>query len=377
MARKTRANPTGVKELPSFVLGRSRANKYDWQRNIYNWRPDNTRRIKAGCGRAAASGKAHFATLGTSITSGYMGDTASPGWDMKHSWPVIMRNTLATQGIPVGGSGFCATANEGVLPDQRWSVLSGSWGLPAAKLGYGYAAGSGAALRFTTDLPGMTKVTVWYYTNSGAFTVNVNAAGAVTVTPSGIGVSVAKYELTGTFGVGTTVDVTTTSASPTYIIGAMVSSATGLDVHNLAVATTLASDWVSLTGGGLADSHIGALTNSGITPDGVFLEFGPNEKITAASISSFKTAMTTVKGYFASSDIVLVGCPSWPDFSNELFELADTFDCPFIDVFSRFGGLGASDPGWANGMSNDTAHVHPIKQCHASWGINTAGAVMS
>lgn len=354
--------------LPSYVTSRIRSNFYNQINNVYNWKTSNTRKLHASLARAAAGFLTHHVVLGDSLSAGYMGDGASPIWEPTKAWPVVYRKMLSGLGVPTAGTGFVPISDvTQVAADSRWST-TGTW--TATGLGYASTATNGATATFIPDIAGV-QVDVYYYGGGGAATVNVNGAGAVSLDMTG-GIVIKKYTLTGTFPAGTQVVITASNTTLRYIVGVAVRAATGLVVHNLGEGSSRTATWTPTTAGTLNDSRCGALVLSSITPAAVFCELGVNDYLNGVSGTTFKANLTTLRNQYSTSDFILVGPPTWNLLSDEMFDLADTLDIPFIDTFSRYGGIGSGQPGQVNGLVTDSSFIHPNQACHADWGRSIA-----
>lgn len=330
---------------------------------VHNWRASNTRRVKASLGRAMSGGLAHHAFLGDSETGYFVGT----GADQLGMWPRVYRSTLAALGVPIGGTGFVPAANAGPGPfDSRWTFTN--W-TNANEYRASTATGAGAV--FTSDTAG-TGVRVAYLDTSAAFTVSIDGAAPV-APPIGGSSTVRSYAVTGLANTTHTVTVTATAASPpTYLIGASVTAASGLVCHNLGRFGATASG----SGAG-AWSDVSSFVNVNrawvgslpATPDVVWLALGVNDVINAVPTATITAALSTLRGQFASSDVILVaqyepqGQAAWPAYIQALYALADTLDVPLLDLYDRSGGYTAAN---GNGLMGDT--THPNSAAQRDWG---------
>lgn len=340
--------------------------RYDQRTNGYNWKASNTHRLRASLGRAqAGTGVAHHAFIGDSETSYFVGT----GADQLGMWPRVYQTVLASMGIPKGGTGVVVAADAGAGPmDPRWTYPVGTW---TNNNEYRSTSASGAQALFTSDLAG-TTADVWYFGTSGGFTVSIDGAAAVTVTPAG-GLTVQRYTVTGLSNATHTVRVTTTSTSPVYLIAANVSGASGLIVHDIARYGSYASQndagsWTPTGGVSIYTSRAGCLPT---TPDVVWIALGVNDYqvvgITDPTIAT--AAISGIAGRFPSSDVILVAQyqpatnSNWPDYVTALHDLADSLDVPLLDMYDRSGGTTVAT---ANGLMGDT--VHPNSAAQRDWG---------
>src|SRR5690349_4110111 len=109
--------------LPSHAPAES-PNPYDPKFNAYNFKPTNTRRLRAALGRAMVGGLAEIVAIGASDTAGCTSSTG-PTFDRTRAWPMQMRDELARHGMPVAGTGMVRVLDD-ANADARW-VLAGAW----------------------------------------------------------------------------------------------------------------------------------------------------------------------------------------------------------------------------------------------------------
>lgn len=344
-----------TRNLPTYVPSSS-SGRWDAERSTYNWKPSNTRKLRASLSRASVgSGLASHLFVGDSETDGYVGT----GWDRANAWPRAYRATLTSLGVPVGGSGFVPAApmSGGVSP---WWTLTSFTNNNA----YISTATSGATAVFASTDAG-TKVDVVFYNSSAPFTVSIDGAAAVTVTPPG-GLTVGKYTATGLANANHTVTITTTTASTVYILGANVYGTSGLLVHNAGRFGTSTTHWVdtaSATGYSLPMSQA-------ITPtpaDVAWISLGVNDALGARTAAQYLTDMTTVATFFKNTgaNVILVGQyqPSgvsaavWEGFLASLYTVANALDLPLLDMYDRSGGYTVSN---GLGLYGDGTHPNAI-----------------
>lgn len=361
--------------LPSYVPA-TVANNYDTARNMYNVKASNTRKLKAGLGRATANaGISHHVFIGDSETSYDVGT----GADQLNMWPRVYRATLNSLGIPVGGTGAVVAADAGVKPmDPRWTY-TGTWSNANQ---YRASSVSGSTATFTSDSAG-TIVDLTTYGSSASFTLTIDGGAPKTVTPTG-GLIAYHYTVTGLSNTVHTVVVTTTSSSPTYLLACNVSGTSGVVIHNLARFGSLAS---GSGAGSWTDSSSGVNTNparvgclpAGITPDVVWLALGVNDKGASATNTTIAAALTTLRNQFPDSDVILVGqyqpssqpTTTWNAFIASLYTLADTLDVPLLDLYDRSGGFAIAN---SNGLMGDG--THPSSSAQGDWGRAAALGVL-
>lgn len=356
---------SSIDTFPSdFPADKARPGFYDPLHNCYNFKAHNTRRLRASRGKAAMGQVQHWAGLGDSIMAGYMGTGATTPWDPQNSYLRFMRATLAAKGIPVGGTGivpFTADTFSGPT-DPRWTTGSG-W-IIGTGLGSVSTFTNGAAATFVSDSHG-TQVDVFYLGDTGSANVNVDGLGTHAVT---MAAGIQKYTLGGLADTEHSVVITSTSTGAFTLIGASVTASSGLVVHNLAMGGSKTADWVS---GNLHDTRSGALTKAGITPAVIFIELSGNDHLAGGiSGTTVKSNITSLRNQYPDSDAILVAIPTWSYYLEEMYDLADSLDIPLIDWFDRTGGLLSGQPGYVNGLINDTSGIHPLNTWHADAGMS-------
>ena len=206
---------------------------YSGLRAAHNWTPDNTRRLRAGLGRAASGGRCSIVTIGDSIFAGCTNGQSTPAeYARLQAIPISMRDALAAKGVPTAGTGLIRGV-ENTEIDYRWTY-GGTWTNQHA---YGTGA-VGATATLTPDRSG-SGVGVWYYGNGGRFTVAVNGAtsgaGFADITAPSDGVWRKAVLLPSGIVAGTAALVITVVSGTLITTGSEVFTPNaGLTVHNIA-----------------------------------------------------------------------------------------------------------------------------------------------
>jgi lysophospholipase L1-like esterase len=220
---------------------------------------------------------------------------------------------------------------------------------------------------------------VAYGSGSGPFTVSIDGAAAVTVTPTGGG-RADKYTVTGLTNNTHTVKVTTTSTTVTQVFAFNVWKSSGLQIHNMALCGMTAKQW-AISGVG---SRGWLSQNLGITPDVIHVALGVNDLNYSTTLGA--DGPTTVVNVgkildqWPNADAVIYAEPApattgtvptppsnetWAAYVEGLRDLADSRDIPMVDMFQRSGGSNANAA--ANGLMGDA--IHPNTTLHADWGL--------
>lgn len=353
-AATTAANVAATKAargLPTYVPT-SVAGLYDPVFNAYNFKPSNTRRIRAALGRAAVGGLCEVAVVGDSSVAGGVGAT----YDRLRSWPLQARDELVRHGVPLAGTGL-VRAQENTVVDSRWS-FTGAW--VGSNLTNRYTTANGATATLTSNLAG-DRVTVLFYDSADAstFTISVNGAttgtGFATVTQSGPA-GWRKHTIATPVAAGQTVTLTKTSGAFLTIAGAAVWSSTGgVMVHSLGQGGSRATGtnnaaWADTSTNFLRLGQVFANPTVSLTaPDLVICGIGFNDKSAGVTDPALMAGLTTIRNRYPSSDFLLVGtapgdtaavpAATWEATLAAEYALADTLDVPLVDHRARLGSF--------------------------------------
>lgn len=352
-----KANVARLPTLPAAASSGERP--YDATRNLYNFKPSQLMKARSAIGKAiGGTGLAKIACLGTSIAAGQGALAGST------SYPVRLRQLLAASGIPIGGTGIVLCHQGDTPADARWAFPSGPW----AKFNPGstdrtmlyYSNAGGAQAVFTSDLAG-TIVELFYSNSSGPFTVSIDGAAAVTVTPSGAAM-IGTYQVTGLADTVHAVAITRVSGS-VYLAGAQVRRASGLLVSNIGVGGARISDLNFAAQPYVAHQFVRDV----IAPDLIIFNAMTNEAYTGVTAAKFKTDLTAILTTFSGAGIpvLLVGeipaggttsggaAMDLTAYRTALYEVARERDLPLLDLFERWGSYAAAN---GAGLMADVFH---------------------
>jgi hypothetical protein len=322
--------------------------------DVYNWGADNTRRLQRSLAKAAAgTGYSDHLILGDSQSY------AKTGHDNR--WPNLFRANLAAKGIPVGGTGWVRTSDGFSDRDSRVTV-TGAW---THRQAYYETTANGATMTFAADVAG-TAISVAYFNTSAAFTVAVDGGSPVTVTPSGAA-TVGTYAVTGLANTTHTVVVTNTTSSLVYIIAFQCYQASGLNIHNGSLFGIESNGFTGTT-----FTTIGQTVASLIPdPDVVHIALGFQDLYSGGkTVAQITENLTTIRNKWPDADVVLhagyeySGATSWDDYAAALYPLADSLDCPLVNVYQRSGGYTTAN---ANGLMSGS--FYPSTAGHADWAL--------
>lgn len=431
----------GRAALPSHVVTRARSNPFDARVNAYNYKPSNTKRTRAGLGRAAVGGVSEWLIVGDSFSAGAIFGATTPFvFDRPHTWPRMMAKALGVE----DGTGWVRVNDDALGSPYNWT-FTGSWNM-AAKF---YALGTSTSTATFTVPDGMTGGAVsimwfdfaagggtypWIASVDGATSGNgyrvttselatagwrvttltpdaglksgstvVITAGANSMVLAGIKIwspadgglqvhnlaqsgsraystttgETDKWASTGTNGLGTLLATgtngTTAWSKRTITDGVLTA---GSNVFDSATANFTLDDigksiytpadlvslklppgnvyiqqWVSSTRVLLNTNALAAGTgltvDIGQVPDCVFIELGGNDLSNSVSSANIIAAITAIRNMLPNTDVVLMVIPQ-PDNSlianatydawvSDMYDLADTLDCPLVDLRARYG----------------------------------------
>lgn len=349
------------------------AGPFDTLRNAYNWKASNTRKTRAALGRARSGlGLANFLCVGDSATEGKVDATTFA--PRSKSWPPEMRAGLAAAGIPAAGDGVVLGGSSTAPYDARVTFV-GTW---TQSTGYAQSSISGNTITWTFSTPN-THFDIWSSGVSGQFTVKIDGGAVVaTVNPTGVSTWV-KTTVSTTAGMHT-ITITKTNATATAIKGINAYSTSGVAVHNVAASGWSAADWNTYT---LWYQHVGAVElmfpDAGI--DTLFLCLGANDiALQSKTPAQAATSLAQVAARFVGPELILlieqhsqsIDYAVWSDFCGRVYDLADTLDCPLIDITNR---IGTFNEGATNGLYGDVSHLFASGQ--ADWGRNVASLLLA
>lgn len=357
--------------LPSYAG--QRANLFSKQHNVYNFKPENTRKLRFSLARAMSSGLAEWLVIGDSYAAG---STATPGnYAMQKTWVRAMREELARHGIPFTATGAIRTLAN-TLWDTRIAYTGATWS--GANVTNRFATANGDKLTLTSDVAGDRVTIVYYDPGSGSFSVTVNGVVIQTVTQTAPANQWKKVTVNTPVAVGQTVEITKVSGG--YINPLCInvwSSTGGLIVHNISQPSSSAWGTNAKTSWGLVTGNDSDLNKafvqanvlaSQVDPDVLILALGNNDPL----IGGFSTdltiaALTTIRNRYPNAEVLLVLTQmsnqtvipqaTYEANASAIYTLSDTLNCPLLDFRSR---LGDYDTMAANGLTVDgVGHLVP------------------
>lgn len=336
------------------ITGVDAGSTTDHRVSLYNFKPAQVMRLRAALGRAyAGTGAANLAFVGDSTTAG-VGALSAP-------WPKHLVDRLSARGYKTTGTGLVAAHKGGAGNDPRWSLGSGWSGATSSSNLLQNSTNTNPAT-FTSTTTG-TVARVFYANTSGPFTVSIDGAAPVTVTPTTYNAP-GTYEVTGLTNTTHTISVVRGASGTTRIFGAEIAAGnTGIRPYNAGIAgarTTPGSQqyWFGV--------ELYATAPGAFNADCVFYMFQTNDVVAATPVATYKSniqsSITNMRNNGA--DVVLVtavpsdvsgtqGAATFPPYTTALYELADENDLPLIDLHDRLGTYARSN---ALGLMADPLH---------------------
>lgn len=319
------------------------AGVYDPARQLYNWKPTNTRAWRRAVARTWTGGTGRINCFGNSTTAGYTYGGRSE-WN---AWPSYLRRLLA-QRYGDAGSGVVYFME----PDWRVNA-SGGW----ARDHYGPF---GASCWWTnSDAGALTFGPVWA---SGFRVTYLTAPGAGILSPvSDVPGQWASFTNTSAaFGVGTvavpagplgyhTLTIRTGVPGTAVFVLGVEALVRGISVTNVGRGSTVAAN---LTGGDpWLDSSLKTAIDANPSDLAIvaYVENSPGYQLPEAMKADYRVLLDRIRA--SGSDILLMTSIDWEgegtttspmlapqaDYNTAVYELADEYDVPVFDVADRWG----------------------------------------
>lgn len=381
MPRATRKNPRqtladvagkyNFSGIPTAAGGRSKP--YDKARALYNYKGSNSFEIRAALANALAGVSLATALFcGDSKTAGF-GTNAAVSINAARSMPGWFRQLMQGRGYPIAGTGlvFCNQNPGQGTGDTRWTFSAG-WTVTGNDKHWAQANSAGRTATFVSEVPG-TVVEVYALSNNAGFQYSIDGGAAVNVTPSGTD-ALHVTTVTGLADTVHTVVVTTTASTATYLVGACVRRATGLQVTNAGISGSV-TDGLTATqwylAGGISQrvpatfAFFSLDTNDARAPIAAATYRTKYQALIQTHISLGRQCVMILQSPVATNQ---VSSALWDQYVAAQYDIADALDIPLIDLTDIYGTWAAAN---AKGLFFDELH-----EKEAGYGVN-AGAVVS
>lgn len=450
-------------QLPSYVSP-SVTGRYDSARSVYNWKASNTRKLRAGLGRAMCGGQAEHLVIGDSFSAGNVQGAVAPYvFSRDQAWARTAQRELGRHGVVEGGTGWVRVNDNNLGQPLGWTFTGANWNHTAKA--YSATTVGGQYASFTPQEGGYAYSHYWYDpgTGGGTYPFSIEIDGVVLAASITSVTGAARFRVSTVISpnpiiAGESVIKITAGANGHYLAAGKVWNPAqgGLQISNIAqsgsraysTAASQSDRWDSLGAGGLGEvykflatqvrqvtdgsvtassttltsasgnftiddvgkplstpaggsgltlpenTYIQAIlssttvqmsqaalrTASGLTIgigrniDFVWLELGGNDLSNGVTAANIKTALTNIRNRYPNSEVGLMSIhqpanslivnATFDAYVGELYKLADTFDCPLIDLRDRFGT-------YSDMVNNDLlgdSSVHPLTPVYTSVG---------
>jgi lysophospholipase L1-like esterase len=329
------------------------------QGHVYNLKPKHLFRTRAKLAAVrAGTGTIKITTAGHSIVAG-TGATIGTT-----DWPTQFKAALVAAGFPSSGTGLVAAARAGssitVPADSRWSFGAG-WTAFGQGSNLVTNSTNGNAATFTSDVAG-TRVDVYYYNSSGAFTVSIDGGGAVAVTPPG-GASLGTYTVTGLSNATHTVAISRTAGNCIFLGVEVWNGSTGIRLHNAGQSGQVTAV-TGLSNTAWYASCVLAGAANGWNSDLAFLMCIANDAFASVPVATWQanmqTAITSLRAN--SQDVVLlvenpINALDFSAYTAAMYQLAITNDLPVIDFSQRWTSYTLAN---SYGIMSDGTHPNGV-----------------
>lgn len=351
-------SPSGV---PSYISGRH-PRGFDPKLSTYNLDARHFRKLRGALQTAkTGAGICKVSWCGTSLVAG---EGATPFKD--NAPPVRLRSALATAGFAAAGTGLVLNRNGASGNDGRITA-SGTWSVQSSGI-FDASTEDGAYKQFTSDLPGTVVDVLLRDSGTGQVKVTIDGVDVETITGTNSGAQALK-SYTGLSDTTHVVRVTKigTTAGP-WVGGFCVRRATGLLVSSLGVGGSFAYDWDFSAAYAPRDVAVGYGADAFIY-DVMTNDAGSNTYTPAQYRKWQRSNLTALRATSGTPDILLVadiprgGGREDAAWRTVLYDLADEFDYPLVDLRHRWGSYTI-----ANGLSMMSDSIHANAKGYADKG---------
>lgn len=321
----------------------TRTGIYDPARQLYNWKPSNTRAWRRGVARTWTGSRARINCFGNSTTAGYTWGGRSE-W---HAWPSYLHRLLAQR------YGECGTGTiYFVEPDSRVTIIGG-WRDKYGPFGASCWGSTSTSASLTFGPVRAYEFRVTYLTAPGASTISaVSDVPGQWATFAGTSADFGVRTMTVPAGSGGYHTLTVRAGvenGPVFILGVEAVTGMGISVTNVGRGSTVAAN---LTGGDTwLDSSLKAAidVNAADLSIVMYAENSPGYQTPESMKTDYRVLLDRIKA--SGSDLLLVTSIDWEgegttsspmlapqeEYNAAVYELADEYDVPLWDLASRWG----------------------------------------
>lgn len=370
-------------EAPPAYAG-IRSNPFNPATSFYNVTETSMARIRKFLAQSQTA-RIKLVFAGHSITAG-SGTSVVGQFDPASQ----IRRYLSAEQTNVNGTGWVYINNHvGAVPalgrDYRYTTVTGWVAQAGALYPWSGATVSGASAVFQSDAPG-TIVEVATFDNTATIQIYVDDVLKDTYTgpnPAAATATVVR-QITGLSNTKHKVEVRTTTATGSYLIGIQVRNAYGLEISNVGQGGAYASDWGS---GNIATNRLVMANVVGANIAVISLDANEETNGGAGSpvdVNTYKANYQDYLTFLLNAGATVIMHTATPiagtnnvtqatvnAYLSAQYDLADTNDIPLLDVNHMFMSQALAQ---SNGWMADT--VHPNDVGHAIIARSLANEVL-
>lgn len=334
----------------------------DLYKPLYNFNINslpNWRKALANVRRGISNAKIAF--IGDSTTRGQGSGTTTA--QALNGYPVQLSNLLnATPGLKSGWQNVMGQGNATMSSFDSRTVLTGTFTTASTSYGgNGFRMAAAATLAFTPTVNCDTFDIYSFNNGTGQFTINLDGGATLATVNTSTNGAIVKTTVSGTLAAHTLNCVWVSGT--TFILG--------VDAYD--AATKQITCW---NGGWLASTSLNWATQIGLfnptaalrdylVPDLCIVDLGINDWSASADTTNFRTNMTTILNTLRPTLDTIIKTPvptqasavslkTQRDYVQVMYELAQAYNCPLIDCFTRWGSYEE-----VSGLGFMTDNKHP------------------
>lgn len=307
---------------------------------------------------------ASIAFVGDSTTRG-QGSATTTGQAL-NGFPVQLSNLLnATSGLKSGWQNIFGQGNTTITTFDSRIALTGTFTTASVSFGAApFRMGAAATMAFTPTVNCDTFDIYSVNNGTGQFTINLDGGATLATVNTTTSGSIVKTTVSGTLAAHTLNCVWVSGA--TFILGvdAYDSATKQISCWNGGWLSATAANWNGQIG---LFAPMLALRDY-LVPDLTIIDLGINNWTASADPTQFRSDMSNMLGILRPTlDVVLktpiptqattTSLDTQRKFVQVLYELAEAYDCPLLDCFTRWGSYEEANP---LGFYNDNKHGSAI-----------------
>lgn len=305
-----------------------------------------------------------IAFVGDSTTRG-QGSATTTGQAL-NGFPVQLSNLLnATPGLKSGWQNIFGQANTTITTFDSRIALTGTFTTASVCFGASpFRMGAAATMAFTPTVNCDTFDIYSINNGTGQFTINLDGGATLATVNTTTNGAIVKTTVSGTLAAHTLNCVWVSGATFVLGIDAYDSATKQVSCWNGGWLASTAANWNSQVG---LFAPMLALRDY-LVPDLTIIDLGINNWSASADPTQFKSDMSNMLSIIRPTlDVVLktpiptqatsVSLDTQRKFIQATYELAEAYDCPLVDCFTRWGSYEEANP---LGFYNDNKHGSAI-----------------